>query len=312
MLKKIIIICLLFCANIVFAQTDSTKDALQINQDNSDDLEALLADDNDAPQKVFARYAFKSTRVVMGQSVEMVGKGVLDFRILHRFGLLKGGAYELFGLDQASMRMSFDYGISKNLSIGIGRSTFGKELDGFVKYRIAHQHTGYKPIPFSLIWVSGTTLKTLKPDPQLINYFTNRMAYFHQFIIGRKFSDNFTLQLSPTIVHRNLVANTTDKNDTYSLGIGSRMRITKRTSLTLDAFPLLYGYRKNEQVMPLSIGMDIETGGHVFQLHVSNTKGMNEKAFITETSQRWSKGEIQFGFNLSRVFTVKRNREANF
>ncbi|MEZ5046547.1 MAG: DUF5777 family beta-barrel protein [Chitinophagaceae bacterium] len=311
--KILLALCLAFFFQIAQAQTDSTKDFLKIENDELDDIEKLLEDEeNEKPKKEFARYAFKSTRVVMGQSMEMVGKGVLDFRILHRFGMLKGGVYELFGLDQASMRMSFDYGIAKNLSIGIGRSTFGKEFDGHFKWRIAHQHTNVNPIPFSLIWVSGITINTIKADPQLHYFFSNRVAYFNQLIIGRKFSDGFTLQLSPTLVHRNLVELRSDNNDMYALGVGSRIRITKRTSFILDAYPLLYGYRQNYHVFPMSIGFDIETGGHVFQLHVSNARGMNEKAFITETTQKWDKGEINFGFNLSRVFTIKKNTQANF
>lgn len=313
MYKIILTLSFFIFHQIICAQTDTSKTFLKVENDELDDIEKLLYnDENEKPKKEYARYAFKSTRVVMGQSMEMVGKGVLDFRILHRFGMLKSGVYELFGLDQASMRMSFDYGISKNLSIGIGRSTFGKELDGFVKWRIAHQHTKVNPIPFSLIWVSGITLKTVKPDPQIQNFFSNRIAFFNQLIIGRKFSDEFTLQITPTIVHRNLVELVSDENDTYALGVGSRIRLTKRTSFIVDAFPLLYGFRKNFHVFPMSIGFDFETGGHVFQLHISNARGMNEKAFITETTQKWDKGEINFGFNLSRVFTIKKNTQTNY
>lgn len=274
------------------------------------DLEKMMGDDG--PKKVFANNAFKSTRVINGHSMEMLGKGVLDFRILHRFGSVSDGIQELFGLDQASMRMGFDYGVSRNFTVGIGRSTLNKELDGYAKIRIFHQHTGEKAIPFSLLWVSGATMTTTTIQQTKLNNITNRMGYYHSLIIGRKFNENFTLQLSPTLVHRNLVQYITDKNDMVALGIGTRYKISKRSAIVLDMYPIVYGARAYYNTMPLSIGMDIETGGHVFQLHVSNSRGMNEKAFIGETTQEWGKGQINFGFNLSRVFTVVRNREGSW
>lgn len=280
-------------------------------QTDVSDLDKMMEEDS-KPKKEFAKNAFKSSRVVNGHSMEMLGKGVLDFRILHRFGMIKDGYREFFGLDQASMRMGFDYGITKNLTIGYGRSTFQKELDGFVKYRILHQHTGEKAVPFSLLWISGMTMTTAKISDSKLNTFSNRLGYYHQVIIGRKFSESFTLQLSPTMVHRNLVDLKTDKNDMIAVGVGTRYKISKRSAILLDAFPILYGAREDYNTFPLSIGFDIETGGHVFQLHVSNSRGMNEKAFISETTQDWGKGQINLGFNLSRVFTVVSNKEGSW
>lgn len=274
----------------------------------TDDIEKILEEDTETKPKIeYIRNAFKSTRVINGHSMEMLGEGVLDFRILHRFGMFKGGFKEFFGLDQATMRMGFDYGITRNLTIGIGRSTFKKEYDGFVKYRILHQRKGDKPMPVSLIWVSGMTVSTASFSNSKLNTFSNRVGYYHQAIVGRKFSEGFTLQLSPTFVHRNLVEKNTDKNDMLSMGVGARIKVSKRSALILDTYPILYGATQNVNQFPLSIGMDIETGGHVFQLHITNARGMNERAFITETFQQWDKGEIQFGFNLSRVFSVKKN-----
>ena len=301
MTKKIVLgaICLVsFCFNQGIAQTDGS------------DLEKMLEQDA-KPKKAYAKNAFKSTRVVMGHSMEMLGKGVLDFRILHRFGMIKDGISELFGLDQASMRMGFDYGITRNLTIGYGRSTFNKEYDGFVKYRLLHQHTGEKAIPFSLIWVSGMTVKSSKFSDAALNTFSNRLGYYHQVIVGRKFSENFTLQVSPTLVHQNMVELQKDNNDMVAIGIGTRYKISKRSAILLDAFPLVYG-APTGATLPMSIGFDIETGGHVFQLHVSNSRGMNERAFMGETTQDWAKGQINFGFNLSRVFTVVSNKEGSW
>jgi len=261
--------------------------------------------DEDEPEIEYVRAAFKSTRVINGHSMEMLAPGALDFRILHRFGTVKRGAYDMFGLDQASMRMSFDYGISRNLSVGIGRSTFKKELDAFAKYRIIAQQTGKREIPLSVVLVSGITVNGLKwADPDRENYFTSRLAYFHQVVAGRKFNDWFTLQISPTMVHRNLVETSEDAHDIFAGGVGGRLKITKRLSLNVDYYYVFNPISAQNSKNPLSIGLDIETGGHVFQLHFSNTPGMNERAFLLDTNESWSQTEIRFGFNLSRMFQV--------
>ena len=265
----------------------------------------------DTVRKEFVTNAFKSSRVINGHSMEFIGKGVLDFRILHRFGPVNDGIKEFFGLDQASMRMGFDYGLSKNFTIGIGRSTLQKEMDGFVKFRPVHQATGPGGSPISLVLVAGMTVITEENDDSAKEVsFSSRAGYYYQAIIGRKFNQRFTLQLSPTLVHRNeVLAN--DDNDIYALGIGSRFKLSKRIAFVVDYFYIFNGLPKEEYYNPLSLGVDIETGGHVFQLHFSNATGMNERAFIKETYNDWGKGEIRFGFNLSRVFTIgKKNREA--
>jgi hypothetical protein len=269
------------------------------------DLLKLVNDSADT-KKQWSTAAFKSTRVINGQSIELLGKGVLDVRILHRFGLLSDGADELFGLDQASMRMGFDYGLTDNLTIGVGRSTLNKELDAFFKFRPLRQTDG--GLPFSLVWVSGITVHTMKwADTTRKNYFSSRIGYYHEVIIGRKFSNAFSLQLSPILVHRNLVTNADDENNTFALGIGARLKLTKRTAFVVDYHPILAG-REPGTKDPLSVGFDIETGGHVFQLHFSNSIGMNEKAFLTGTTDDFWKGDIRFGFNLSRVFQVKKRK----
>ncbi|MBK7762194.1 MAG: hypothetical protein IPI46_02335 [Bacteroidetes bacterium] len=283
---------------------------MQAQFSDSTDFEKLL--DTANPKKEYVRYAFKSPRVINGHSMEMLGKGVLDFRILHRFGTIDGGLRELFGLDQASMRLGFDYGITKDLTIGYGRSTLNKELDGFLKYRIIQQSKGQKSFPLSILWVSGITLTTVKIiDPEL-NKLVNRTAYYHQLIVGKKFGNAFTLQLSPTLLHRNLVEYATDKNNMVAIGIGGRVKVSNRTAFILDTYPIVYGARSGYNIFPLSVGVDIETGGHVFQLHVTNARGMNEKAFLAETTHDWTLGQIQFGFNLSRVFTIVKNTDTGW
>lgn len=270
-----------------------------------EDLLKLVKEDK--PKKEYVDYAFKSTRVIMGQSVELLKPGTMDFRILHRFGNVNQGAYQFFGFDQATMRMGFDFGITKNFMLGVGRSTNKKEFDGFLKYRLIHQATGPGSLPFSLVAVAGGTMQTLKwADPGRKNYFSSRMAYYGQVIIGRKFTEGITFQVSPTLLHRNLVPTLDDPNDLYAVGVGGRFKISKRVALTFD-----YYYRVNPNKFdgthnPLSLGVDIETGGHVFQLHFTNAVGMNERIFLTETTNDWAKGDIQFGFNLSRTFQLKK------
>jgi hypothetical protein len=271
-----------------------------------DDLLRLVG--NDKPKKEFVEYSFKSSRVIMSHSLEIIRPGVMDLRILHRFGNINGGAYEFFGLDNATMRLGFDFGLTKNLMFGIGRSTNQKELDGFIKYRVIHQAKN-GGLPFSLLLVGGSSLNTLKfTDTARKNYFSSRMAYYGQVIIGSKLSEGFTLQLMPTVVHRNLVLTVDDPNDMFAVGVGSRLKLSRRISLNIDYYYRINSNRNDNTQNPLSVGFDIETGGHVFQLHFTNAVGMNEKVFLTETTNNWAKGDIQFGFNISRSFQIKKRK----
>ncbi|MCF3110330.1 DUF5777 family beta-barrel protein [Niabella sp. CC-SYL272] len=269
-----------------------------------------LIDSTGNGQKTYVTGAFKSSRVINGHSIEFIGKHVLDVRILHRFGRVNDGIGEFFGLDQAAMRMGFDYGLGKDLTIGVGRSTAEKELDGFIKYRPIQQATGGKGAsPVSVVLAAGAALTTQKfaADAPFTDT-KHRMAYYSEVIIGRKFTEAFSFQVSPTYVHRNLVAERTDDNDTYAVGFGGRLKLSKRVAFVADYHYVISGLNKDIYKNPLSLGFDIETGGHVFQLHFSNATGMNEKAFITNTTDSWGSGEIRFGFNLSRVFTIGKKK----
>ncbi len=278
---------------------------------------AALAQDDDLlkgitsnePQKAYVFNTFKSSRVIMSQSVEMLQPGVLDFRILHRFGNVNQGIKEFFGLDQASVRLGLDYGIASNLTIGVGRSTYKKSLDGFVKWRAVQQATGPAASPVSLVAVGGGTLMGAPwSNPARKYEFKHRMGYFAQLLIGRKFNEALSIQLMPTFLHRNLVETAGDKNQTFAMGIGGRMKMTKRTSLNWDYYVVANQNKARDLHNPLSIGVDIETGGHVFQLHFTNAVGMNERVFLTETTNSWGKGDIQFGFNISRAFQLGKQK----
>lgn len=297
-MKKLIIAlsCLLIQSSLHAQDIDLFKDMDEQNKKETKD------------KTDYAAYTFKTTRLTNGHTIENVGKGILDFRINHRFGRVNQGAYNLFGLDNASMRMALDYGITDKLMVGIGRSTFEKQFDGFVKYKLLRQSSGKKHMPISLSYVATGILKTLKdPDPTITKNFTDRLYFAHQLLIARKFNDYTSIQLMPTIVHYNIVPTANDPNDLFSLGIGARQRISKRVNLTGEyyyQFNKLSGYYNS-----FSVGFDIETGGHVFQLHFTNSTGMTERTFITETTGQWSKGDIHFGFNISRVFTIVKPKE---
>lgn len=278
-------------SSLLFAQ-DTTASMLDLVKDQAAGTEYVTG-------------AFKSTRIINGQSIEMLGAGSLDFRILHRFGPINSGPGQFFGLDQSTVRLSFDYAPYNDLLVGIGRSTVKKELDGFVKYRLLHQSRGDKIMPVSVVLVSGLTCWTGNyQDPTVANYFTSRLGFFEQVLIGSKISNDFTFQLSPTFIHENLVVFKSDPHDFYALGVGGRIRITNRISFTIDWYHPFNGMKSGVNFDPLAIGFDIETGGHVFQVHLSNSVGMNERAFITETYNNWTKGGIQLGFNLSRIFQL--------
>lgn len=251
---------------------------------------------------------FKSTRVVNGQSIENVGTGVLDFRISHRFGALSQGGYNLFGLDQATMRIGLDYGLFNRLTVGIGRSTYEKQYDAFLKFRLIRQQDGQHFIPLSVSYVASSMYKSLKELPtSYTTYTSDKFSFAHQLLIASKVNDYFSFQLSPTLIHYNLVDSVNMPNDFKSLGFSSRIRISKRVNITSE-----YYYRLDKLAgyyNPLSFGIDIETGGHVFQLHVSNSNGMTERTFINETTGSWSKNDLCFGFNLTRAFIIRKPKE---
>lgn len=270
-----------------------------------EDLLSLLGEDE--PTTEYATAAFKTNRVINFHSLESTAGGVLDIKISHRFGFLNGGFAELFGLDAATIRIGGDYGISDRITVGVGRSSYEKTYDGFLKYKFLRQSSGAKKMPITAAVVAGAAIQTLPwANPDRVNYFSSRLYYTYQLVVGRKFSEGFSLQLSPTLLHRNLVRTKPEKNDVLALGCAIRQKLNKRIAINAEYMYVLPdqladGYRNS-----LSIGFDIETGGHVFQLHFTNSTSIIEKGFIGETIGDWTNGGVHFGFNVSRVFTVKK------
>jgi Membrane bound beta barrel domain (DUF5777) len=273
-----------------------------------DDLMKMLEEETEKDKKPdYSTATFKTTRLINGHSVENVAEGVLDFRISHRFGYISGGAYELWGLDEASMRLGFDYGINRWLMIGIGRSTYQKQYDGFTKVKLLRQSSGSRSMPITLSAIGTIMYKSLKfDDPTRENYYTSNIYYSGQLLIARKFNESLSLQLMPTVVHYNLVPTADDPNDLFSLGMGGRIKLSKRVSLNLEYYYQLPDFKFDETTNSLSIGFDIETGGHVFQVYCTNSTGMTERTYIHETTGNFFEGDIRLGFTISRVFTLKK------
>lgn len=273
----------------------------------SQDLDELL-DTQTNPATEYTTATFKASRIINGHSIEQMKKNQLDFRISHRFGPLNDGAYGLYGLDQSKIHFSLEYGVTNWLMLGVGRGSLNKIYDSFAKFKILRQSTGEINMPVSLSYMTSVELKTQKfDDPTRTNYFSSRLSYVHQLLIARKFSNNFSFQLSPTFIHRNLVKTELDMNDVYALGFGARYKLSKRLSLNAEYY---YNYNPNNKFLDnryynsASVGVDIETGGHVFQIMLTNSLGMREGTFIPQTTEKWMDGGIHLGFNISRVFAL--------
>jgi len=267
------------------------------------DLMDLLKDEK--PKTDYAFATFKTTRIVLGQSIESPAKGTLQFLVEHNFGKLNEGAYAMWGLDRSTIRLGLEYGINQWLSVGVGRSSEKKTFDGSVKVKLLRQSSGERNMPVSMSFYGGTMLQSLKwADPLRTNYFSSRLSFVSQLLIARKFSNAFSLQISPTYIHKNLVPLRTDQNDIFAVGIGGRVKVSQRTTLNGEYFYLLPGAAADNYVNCLSVGVDVETGGHVFQFRLTNAQPMFERAFITETTDKWLDGGIYFGFTINRVFTV--------
>jgi len=247
---------------------------------------------------------FYETRLINGHTVEMTNEGISKFIISHRFGTVNGGLYNLFGLDNSTIRIGLDYGVTNWLNIGVARNSFEKTYDGFVKARFLQQSTGDKAIPISLVGYSSMAISTLKNPTREVE-FSERINYAHQLLIARKFHDRFSLQLMPSLIHRNLVLTNVEKNDVLALGAGFKFKVFKRLSINGEYYYVLPDQLAAQYQNSASLGFAIETKGHIFQIHLSNSRGMIEKFFISETTGVLEDGDIHIGFNITRDFKMK-------
>ena len=249
---------------------------------------------------------FKDTRIVNVQSNETPAEGVLHFVIAHRFGTLSAGIYDLWGLDNAQMRMALDYGITDRLAVGVARNTYQKTLEANVKARVLRQTNGPEAFPISVTWYSVAMANGLRVSEDDQPYpVSRRLSYVHQAVLARKMNEKLSLALVPSFVHRNVVQESGDAHDLFLMGVGGRYKLGPRFSLNGEYHHFLTQTFGDAFSPSLSLGVDIETGGHVFQLHITNARGMFERSFLAEPAGSWANGDLYFGFNLSRVFTVK-------
>jgi hypothetical protein len=288
---------------------------LSIQAFSQDDLMKML-DNETKNQTEYTSATFKGTRLINGQTIETVGKNQLNFWISHRFGALNTGFIDnFFGLDEARIRLGLEYGISSQLTVGIGRSSQEKMYDFYAKYKLLRQSN---TMPVTLTLYGSNALSTVATGSTLesgtvMKYYDNleRMTYTGQILLARKFSDKFSFQLMPTLIHFNKSETTDTPNEMVALGVGGRIKLTKRLSITGEYYYADFNRPKGSLYNnSLALGFDIETGGHVFQLHFTNSRGMIERQFIAQTTKSWSDGGIFYGFNISRSFSLDKKAKA--
>ncbi|MEP5613418.1 MAG: DUF5777 family beta-barrel protein [Cyclobacteriaceae bacterium] len=264
---------------------------------SQDELLELLEGDSPSNEG-YAIATFKSTRLVNGHSVEVRRKGVLEFIISHRFGTINSGYKEFWGLDNSSIRLALEYGLTDNLNVGLGRASFEKVIDTFLKYRFARQSNSFP------LTVTGFTSLARRTVERVGLEGKDRNSYTAQLLFARKFSSSFSLQVMPIVIQRNLVLTSQDDNLLFAVGLGGRYKLTNRLAINAEYYPQLTEFSDSFE-NSFAIGVDIETGGHVFQLHLTNAVQMNEQGFVGGTTDNFFDGDIHYGFNISRVFDLK-------
>lgn len=285
----------------------------QLSAQDIDDLDALLdselAKEPASDRVEYATSAFKTSRIINLHSNEKVAPGALEFRIEHRFGSVNNGFETLYGLDGANVRVALELGVLPWLMVGVGRtsSTEGT-IDYFAKGDLVRQSNKF---PFSASLFASAYTKTAQDKFENVSEFAHRNSYVAELILARKFSSDFSFALVPVFVHENVVPRASDANTTYALGIGGRYKLTKRVTLNLEYIYRIPAGQEDSQRYkdnfdPFTIGFDIETGGHVFQLHFTNSQQLIETRFINGTTNSWFGDTLafSFGFNISREFTL--------
>jgi hypothetical protein len=256
--------------------------------------------------------AFKSLKIVNLESTKLAGKGDFYLVIAHRFDYVNNGFDDFFGIDNANTQIKFVFGVIDWLTVHIARSGFQETIDSGIKYRLASQEK--EGFPFTIV---GFNSLAINAEMKKENYpkleFENRLSYVTQLLISRKFTDKLSLEIAPSYFHENTLKDILDdtgnvilpnpqSNDQFAIGLGGRYKFAKRWAFNMDYAAHLNRASQSIYENPLSIGVDLETGGHVFQMHFTNSRAMHESGYLGQTTGSWSKGEIAFGFNLVRVF----------
>lgn len=272
----------------------------------------LLKEIDTTATDVTVESAFKSLKIVNLESTKLAAKGDFYFIVAHRFGFIDKGFDDFFGLDNANTQLKFLYGVNDWLTVHIGRSGFQETYDLAAKYRLyAQKENGF---PVTIVGFNSVAINSeLKEEDYPNLKFENRLSYVAQVLISRKFSDKLSLEIAPSVFHENTLRDILDENNVvilpnpqdntqFAVGLGGRYKLTSRWSVNVDYAAHLNRASQSNYKNPLSIGVDLETGGHVFQMHFTNAQAMHETGYLGQTVGDWSKGEIAFGFNLVRVF----------
>ncbi|MCV9927884.1 DUF5777 family beta-barrel protein [Flavobacterium sp. LS1R49] len=280
-MKKFLLPVCLLLATMVYSQEDLLKslDSTQVEQ-------------------TYSTATFKALQLVTLQTTKMPAKKEFYFVVSHRFGSVERGFKEFFGLDNATTKLGGIYGVTDWLSVSLSRHTLNKMYETGVKYRMARQDANF---PVDIVGYSVADINSfLEKDQYPRIEFNDRLAYVQQLLISRKFSERFSIELIPSFVHKNLYNPSIENDNQFSFGGGGRYKLTKRLSVNLEYMHNFDkpGFYEN----PLSVGLDVETGGHVFQLIFTNSQSMSESGYLTNAAGKWGKGDFFFGFNLYRVF----------
>ncbi len=287
-----------------------------------DDLLSML-DEEQSKEPTYTIATFKASRLINGQTIETISKNHLNFWISHRFGAVNSGFIaNFFGLDEAKIRLGLEYGLTDRWLVGAGRSSLEKTYDLYTKYKVLRQSN---KMPVTVTAMAGWGINTMPTGyimesgfPMKFNNNIERYSYWSQVLVARKFNEKLSLQLMPTLIHVNKVEDPSIPNQLFALGAGGRYKLNQRITLSAEYYYTLremededddddydeeggipYPYRN-----ALSFGVDIETGGHVFQFHLTNARGMVEKQFIGQNVGAWGKGDIFYGFNIARTFSL--------
>ena len=281
-MTKILLFLSVFASGLAFAQDDLLKDIDTVQTENTETSQP----------------AFKALQIVTGQSTKLTAKKEWYIVVAHRFGDVSRGFKDFFGLDDASTKLGVIYGATDWLSLSLSRETNLKTFEGGAKYRLVRQNENF---PVNVVGYNVMAVNTeLSKDNYPHLQFGDRLSYLTQALISRRFSDKFSLQFTPSYVHKNLYEPSVEDKDQFFTGLGGRYKISKRISINAEYFVNFdnHSFYKN----PLSLGMDLETGGHVFQLLFSNSQLNSDIGYLTNATGKWEKGQIFFGFNLYRVF----------
>ena len=266
---------------------------------SQEDLLSEIDTDNQAP--VYASAVFKGLKVLNFESTKLVAKGGFNFIVSHRFGTVKNGFENLFGLDEAVTHLNFVYGISDHFNVSASRSSNQKIYELATKFRLARQQEG--KLPFTMVGYTSVLANTALDTDNLPKLrFEHRLSYVGQLLISRKITKELSLLVAPTFFHDNYVIDNSQDNSQYAVALGGRYKLGSRWSVNME-----YGMHLNRSSTslynnPFSIGVDLETGGHIFQLHFTNSQSMNTNGVFGTSTGDWAEGDVYFGFNLARSF----------